>query len=333
MLYIVQKGDTLYRIANKFGTTINCIKELNRLTSSVIYIGQQLLVSVDNFWYTVQPGDSLNRIANKYETTVGCIKEINNLTNSKLYVGQRLLINGNMAPKKVKIDVVYDSYIDKDIDIYRLNNSDAIFYTSKMAIDVDGATCSYNSADTGCDYLVNAGKDTLARRPDGELCTQGPQDPYPGYYVSMTSLTDGQNPNDCDYRKYVNSEEIPYIVLPGGWYSDWSIELGDFATVVNLNSPLLKVSHAIYADIGPASKIGEGSVALAEALGVKSDPKTGGIDDGILYIVYPGSGAGPNKLRTLAEIENNGEELFSNWGMGGMTQVHDLFPENSSGEV
>lgn len=42
--YYVVSGDSLSKIASKFGTTINEIKELNHLTSDMIYVGQSLLI-------------------------------------------------------------------------------------------------------------------------------------------------------------------------------------------------------------------------------------------------------------------------------------------------
>jgi hypothetical protein len=61
--------------------------------------------------------------------------------------------------------------------------------------------------------------------------------------------------------------------------------LGDFAVVMNLRNG--KSSYAIYADIGT---MGEGSIALADNLGIWSDARRGGQSDGILYLVFPGSG-------------------------------------------
>ena len=42
--YIVQKGDSLYKIAIKFNTTVDSIKRKNNLTSNLLQIGQKLII-------------------------------------------------------------------------------------------------------------------------------------------------------------------------------------------------------------------------------------------------------------------------------------------------
>lgn len=43
--YVVQKGDTLGHISSKVGMTVSALKELNNLSSDLIYVGQRLKVS------------------------------------------------------------------------------------------------------------------------------------------------------------------------------------------------------------------------------------------------------------------------------------------------
>ena len=94
-IYQVQKGDTLYSIANKYGISLNELKTINNLTNDNLAIGQLLnvpsgLSSVNT--YTVDKGDTLYSIAKKFDTTVDKIKGVNNLTNNMLSIGQKLII-------------------------------------------------------------------------------------------------------------------------------------------------------------------------------------------------------------------------------------------------
>lgn len=102
--YTVQSGDSLWSIANKFGVTVNDLKNANGLTSNLLSIGQVLIIpnsSTNNptnpsyTTYTVQRGDSLWSIANNFGVTVNAIKTLNNLTSNLLSVGQVLQIPNN----------------------------------------------------------------------------------------------------------------------------------------------------------------------------------------------------------------------------------------------
>jgi hypothetical protein len=192
-----------------------------------------------------------------------------------------------------------------------------IFYNSGLAIDADGAYRAYHPNDRlGLDSLSHAGHpgDWWALVTDNEKTTGRPvvqreSDPAPGYYVSTTALYDRDNPNPRDPRRYVDALKTPYIVLHPRALS--FARLGDFATVVNLQNG--KISAALVADVSaPNLPVGEGSMALAEALGIDSSPRHGGKDGDVAYLIYPGSGNG--KPRPLEEIVANSKLLFKAWG-------------------
>ncbi|MGN0974210.1 MAG: LysM peptidoglycan-binding domain-containing protein [Bacilli bacterium] len=97
MIYTVERGDSLYSIAQKYGSTVEEIRSLNNLKSDLLTIGQQLKIpnnipTETYIIYTVEPGDSLYSIAKKYNITVDDIKQANNLTNNLLLIGQTLSI-------------------------------------------------------------------------------------------------------------------------------------------------------------------------------------------------------------------------------------------------
>ena len=98
-IYIVKSGDTLYSIANKYGMSVQELKDLNKLTSNTLSIGQQLVVSEGNAGtldtYTVKAGDTLYSIAKKYGLTVSELKQLNNLTSDILSIGQVLNISNS----------------------------------------------------------------------------------------------------------------------------------------------------------------------------------------------------------------------------------------------
>ncbi|MFA9560571.1 LysM peptidoglycan-binding domain-containing protein [Evansella sp. AB-rgal1] len=98
--YNVQSGDSLWKIANENNVSVQNLMNWNSLTSSTIFVGQNLTIQAPQSTqttsqsYTVKSGDSLSVIARNYNTTVSAIQSLNNLSSDLIRVGQVLRIPG-----------------------------------------------------------------------------------------------------------------------------------------------------------------------------------------------------------------------------------------------
>ena len=104
--YTVQRGDTLSAIANRYGTTVQELVDINSIANpNLIYPGQILRIltnstvhgfetrATGSITYTVQRGNTLSQIARAYGVTVNHIVEMNNIQNPNLiYPGEKLRI-------------------------------------------------------------------------------------------------------------------------------------------------------------------------------------------------------------------------------------------------
>lgn len=209
----------------------------------------------------------------------------------------------------------------REVPVWHMRQGSAFYFDAGMTIDADGAPDAYNPENTGLDDLKNAGEPGnwggLAQDKDGNPYVQGPNDPFPGYYVSCTSLAD-RDKDDSDPTKYVDASKIPFVVLPREVVRESGTRIGDFAVVFNLRNG--RSSYAIFADVGT---MGEGSVALAQRLGIDPDAREGGTRGPVRYVVFPGSGNG--RPRTLDEIASVTEKLYQD--LGGAEQI-DACPAN-----
>jgi len=200
--------------------------------------------------------------------------------------------------------------------IYTLQeDNSAYFYGAGMMIDADGAYRAYNPDKvSGLDYLANGGQAgnwwalvTDDGKPTGNPVIQKEGDPAPGFYISTTSLQD-KTKLATDPLRYVDSESIPYIVLPGN--SRFGANLSDLCMVYNPTNKQL--CGGVFADTGPKNQIGEASIAMAKGVGVPGNPKNGGQAHGLIYVVFTGSSVG--WPLSTDEIQQNANDHFTKWG-------------------
>jgi hypothetical protein len=176
-----------------------------------------------------------------------------------------------------------------DIDIEE--DGRMLSWIGPLSVDADGSPFAYAPIGSGLqhlDDLKDAGRPgnwygilTDTDKKDGVPIIQGPGSPNPGGYISPTSLVDHTKALH-DWRRYVDAMTVPYIAIPPELKEEFNVSMGDVCSLNNVSNG--RTCTAVVAEIGPHGKIGEGSIALAVALGLSGDPRHGGTDHAIIAV-------------------------------------------------
>ncbi|MBY4603215.1 MULTISPECIES: LysM peptidoglycan-binding domain-containing protein [Bacillus] len=109
----VKSGDSLWKLAQNYNSSVAAITSANHLSTTVLSIGQTLTIPGSNSGtsstsssttkksgssvYTVKSGDSLWLIANEYKMTVQELKKLNGLSSDMIRAGQKLKVAGTVS--------------------------------------------------------------------------------------------------------------------------------------------------------------------------------------------------------------------------------------------
>ncbi|WP_456277171.1 LysM peptidoglycan-binding domain-containing protein [Bacillus sp. AK128] len=108
-IHVVQRGQSLYGIAQAYGTTVNDLLEANELNQQTsLVVGQTLVIPIIGRFYWVKSGDSLWSIANQYGISFQRLAQINRISPTQpLTVGTRLYI-----PPLPKREAEINAYVE-----------------------------------------------------------------------------------------------------------------------------------------------------------------------------------------------------------------------------
>ncbi|WP_457623884.1 LysM peptidoglycan-binding domain-containing protein [Persephonella sp.] len=122
--YTVRSGDSLYKIAKKFGTSVSYLRKINNLnggiivkgtvlkvpsyitaypdyTDNVLDLSEDIIYTPRGIIYKVKKGDTLSKIAKKFRVSVRSIKKWNNI-DGYIYPNQRIIIYKKIRSIKVR---------------------------------------------------------------------------------------------------------------------------------------------------------------------------------------------------------------------------------------
>lgn len=123
LYYQVANGDTLWSLSQKFHTTVQNIKQVNKLTSDSLLVNQKLIIP--KALHTVKTGDYLSVLARDYDTTVWSIRAANNLSSDNVILGQTLII-----PLDVSTGMT-PSPSTAAVNAYTVTSNDTLYSVSK----------------------------------------------------------------------------------------------------------------------------------------------------------------------------------------------------------
>jgi hypothetical protein len=240
--------------------------------------------------------------------------------------GFQLLPPHNAPPPSAKVRKI--KTIADGVTIFKLENGEAVFFTSDLDVDADGCPFAYGPGNTGLDHNGNAqdplssgiwNPNVLVLDGSKQPVRQKATDPAPGFYVCKSSLRD-QSKAATDPFRYVDALTVPFIVLPGG--TAGPAKTGDAALAINLTTGTC--IKCLVADAGPSRKTGEASILVVGMLaddltpkqiqaaakrdklkGLNCSPRNGGLngpnDKRFRYIIFPNTGM--SWPQTTAAIE------------------------------
>lgn len=103
-VHVVQAGEYLWLIAQKYGVSLDQLRAWNQLTTDELYVGQELVVGPQeqepmpdipdsSYYHHVKKGEYLWLIAQMHGVSVQDLRDWNELTTDELYVGQVLIVD------------------------------------------------------------------------------------------------------------------------------------------------------------------------------------------------------------------------------------------------
>ncbi len=222
--YIVQAGDTLFKIAQRFNVNPATIIAANNLSNpNLIFVGQRLIIpsgggasapvptqppastGTAGSTYIVQAGDTLGKIMAKFNVTASALIAANGLTNPNLiFIGQRLVIPGTGGTTTVPVATAQPTAPAVSGSVYIVQAGDTIYkIATKLRVDAAALIAANKMTNPN---LIYVGQQLML--PGAVAPTAVPPTAVPPTAVPPTAVPTSQSPTATPVPSGYNSRGI-----------------------------------------------------------------------------------------------------------------------------
>jgi surface antigen len=213
-VYIVQSGETVTSIAQKFGVTSDSIKWSNSLSSDSVALGTKLAIPpVNGIVYTVKDGDTVQSLASKYKASADQIIAYNDAEIAGITTGEQIIIpNGQIQAVAATATTSGRLLSSSSFTAMYGSNGYDYGYCTYYAAARSGAPSNWGNANTWAYYAALSGW-TVSSAPQVGAIAQTSRG-YLGHVAIVEAVSD-----DGSQIKYSDMNGI------AGWgkvgYSGW----------------------------------------------------------------------------------------------------------------
>ncbi|TCT21727.1 spore germination protein [Melghiribacillus thermohalophilus] len=217
-IHVVERGDTLWTIANRFGVNAAQISSINELPNpNKLVPGQSLVIPTPDRQHIVRPGETLWQIARQYGVTVNTIVQANQMSDpSIIYPGTPLIIPPRIhevQPGETLWQIArrYGTTTRSIINENRIQNPDLIYPGTRLIIPFPNPAIDVNG------YLINMGNEgAQIIRQRGEYLTYS--SPF-AYIIQADGGLTSINDNPMILASY-NQQVVPMMSITNFTYRD-----------------------------------------------------------------------------------------------------------------
>ncbi|MBM7583618.1 spore germination protein [Bacillus pakistanensis] len=223
IIHVIQRGETLWQIANRYRVNVSQIVDANELSDpNRLLVGQSLVVPTAGRSHNVRMGESLWQIAQRYRVTIGAIVQANQISDpSRINPGTVLFIPAHVHTVQQgenlwQIAQRYNTTVQEIMSLNQIQNPNLIYSGTILTIPFEKPIIDVNA------YTINFGEEGAreVRKVGNHLTYVSPF----GYIMQENGGLTGIN-DEATIQAALAENVIPMMCITNFTYQDPGSEL------------------------------------------------------------------------------------------------------------